>query len=124
MHFTDLANDLLAIADKRKQVFAEEISVLGEDTWHVMLKLYASGDSRHAVHESSLGEVMQFPTNLDRILSVLARQGLVTGNITETGVDRTLTLTDKALSDIQTVLGVAGTISGPEADYAVSGVSA
>ncbi|VWX58555.1 hypothetical protein [Sphingorhabdus sp. 109] len=107
MRFTDIANDLLAMAAKRHQLFGDEISDLGEDTWLVMLTLYAAGDKAPVVRESALSEAMRFPTNLDRILSVLAGHDLVTGNISETGADRSFRITDKAVSTIEMVLDVA-----------------
>ncbi|NRD90842.1 hypothetical protein C8024_17430 [Sphingopyxis sp. BSNA05] len=124
MHFTDIANDLLAIAAKRNQIFGDEISDLGEDTWLVLLKLYACRDAVPLVRESSLVEVMRFPTNLDRILSVLARQDLVTGNISETGVDRSFKITGKAVSTIEMVLDVAAEPAGVTAEYEASGKGA
>jgi len=117
MHFTEKANDLLDIAAKRNQIFGEEISDLGEDTWLVMLKLYACRDSVPVVRESLLTEVMRFPTNLDRILSVLARQDLVTGNISETGVDRSFKITGKAISTLELVLDVVAEPATPTAEY-------
>ncbi|CAO1654215.1 hypothetical protein [Parasphingorhabdus sp. NYA22] len=117
MHFTDIANNLLTVAAKRNQIFGDEISDLGEDTWLVMLKLYACRDCVPVVLESSLTEVMRFPTNLDRILSVLAKQDLVTGNISETGVDRSFKITGKAISTIELVLDVAAEPASPTAEY-------
>jgi hypothetical protein len=117
MHFTDIANNLLTVAAKRNQIFGDEISDLGEDTWLVMLKLYACRDSVPVVRESSLTEVMRFPTNLDRILSVLARQDLVTGNISETGVDRSFKITGKGISTIELVLDGAAAPASPTAEY-------
>lgn len=117
MHFTDIANDLLAIAAKRNQIFGDVISDLGEDTWQVLLKLYASRDSAPVGGEDSLMEVMRFPRNLDRILSVLAKQDLVTGNISELGGDRTFKITEKAVSIIELVLDVAVEPAGPTAEY-------
>ena len=116
MHFTDIANNLLTVAAKRNQIFGDEISDLGEDTWLVMLKLYACRDCVPVVLESSLTEVMRFPTNLDRILSVLAKQDLVTGNISETGVDRRFKITGKAISTIELVLDVAAEPASPTAE--------
>lgn len=106
MQLTDKANELLAIAEKRNQIFGDEISDLGEDTWLVLLKLYACRNAVPVVFESALAEVMRFPANLERILLVLGRQDLVTGNISETGVDRSLQITDKAVSTIEMVLDV------------------
>lgn len=117
MHFTDIANNLLTVAAKRNQIFGDEISDLGEDTWLVMLKLYACRDSVPVVRESSLTEVMRFPTNLDRILSVLARQDLVTGNISETGVDRSFKITGKGISTIELVLDGAAEPASRTAEY-------
>lgn len=117
MHFTDIANNLLTVAAKRNQIFGDEISDLGEDTWLVMLKLYACRDSVPVVRESSLTEVMRFSTNLDRILSVLARQDLVTGNISETGVDRSFKITGKGISTIELVLDGAAEPASPTAEY-------
>lgn len=117
MHFTDIANDLLAIAAKRNQIFGDVISDLGEDTWQVLLKLYASRDSAPVVGEVSLIEVMRFPRNLDRILSVLAKQDLVTGNISEPGGDRTFKITEKAVSTIELVLDVSVEPARSTAEY-------
>ncbi|OAN99631.1 hypothetical protein A8B75_03560 [Sphingomonadales bacterium EhC05] len=112
MPFTEIAIDLLAIAEKRNEAFGNEISALGDDTWQVLLKLYVNRHSKMGVLIRSLENVMQFPRNLDRILSVLLNHNLVEEVFSKTGDDQVLKITDEAVSKIHLVLdGALGSVN-------------
>lgn len=105
--FTDVANDLLIISEKRSEIFYDEFNALGDDTWQVLLKLYVNRHSKIVVLRTTLKSVMRFPQNLDRILSVLLNRNLVIPDLSKTGGDQTFKITEEAVSKIHLVLDSA-----------------
>lgn len=115
MQFTDVANDLLEIADRRNKAFGDEVSALGEDTWHVLLKLFVYRHSEMIVRRTTLEGVMKFPKNLDRILTVLSNRDLVTEESGETCDDQSIKITETAVRKIQVTLnGAFGVTKTPD----------
>ncbi len=104
MSFSDVANDLIRLAEKRDEALGADISLLGEDTWHVLLKLFVYRNAQDTVSRSTLENVMRFPSNLDRITAILIERGMVVNRATGADGEPVYAITDLATSKIKTIL--------------------
>ena len=113
MPFSEIAKDLLTLAEKRDEALGVDISLLGDDTWHVLLKLFVYRNTQTPVPQSTLENVMRFPANLDRIIAILIGRKMVENSAISLDNEPAFAITDLAVDKIKAILEQAFDLTDP-----------